>query len=189
MENSGGGPDLGGAESVLTEWQERATVALFAYNDAANRCRTWNTFLGSIAAVLAAAIGTTVFVTLQHELNLAARITVGAVSVLTAVVSGVLASASLPHRIGDYEKAARRYGRLRRELEENRWLLAAGGLQNVTRVVALLREALDQAAEDSPNAPQRIWDRARRRVKEKSGSEGDGSADGGTGVTDQTISR
>lgn len=151
-------------EALLREWQSRAALALFAYNRAATRCRAWDTRLGGIVAILTAVVGTSVFATLENAVSTAARIVVGIVSVAAATVAGVQAFATLSKRAYEYERAARTFGSLRREIEETRWLLLDDpGAQG--KQVPALRVRLDDAARDAPNAPPRIWNRARREMK------------------------
>jgi hypothetical protein len=151
-------------EHLLREWQSRAALALFAYNRAASRCRAWDTRLGGLIAVLSAIVGTSVFATLQNDVSVGAKIAVGMISVTAAVVAGVQAFATLSKRAYEYERAARIFGSIRREIEETRWLLH--GDPDVTAArVSELRLRLDEAARDAPNAPPRIWNRARREMK------------------------
>ena len=149
---------------LLDEWRVRAMLALFAYNRAANRCRRWETFLGGAATILTASIGTAVFATLKSDVDFAARLIVGTASVAAAVLSAIQVFAALPGRIEQYEKAARRFGAIRREIEETQ-ALAALGQDLSAQVLDNLRSTLDDAADNSPNAPSRIWARTRRHVK------------------------
>lgn len=151
-------------EQLLAEWQSRAALALFAYNRAASRCRAWDARLGGLIAVLSAIAGTSVFATLESGFGTAERIAVGLISVTAAVVAGVQAFAALSKRAYEYERAARRFGSLRREIEEARWLLHDDQASLSARV-SVLRTMLDDAARDAPNTPPRIWNRARREMK------------------------
>jgi hypothetical protein len=149
-------------DSLLATWQERALLALFAYNRAANRCRTWNTGIGLVVAVLSAVVGTSVFASFGQSVSTRAKILVGSISLLAAVMSGIQAFAALPQRIDEYEKAARRFGIIRREIEQIRTLTPASQIENE---LSRMRAALDAAAEVSPNAPRNIWNKTRRHVK------------------------
>lgn len=155
-----GGRPYDDLEALLREWQSRAALALFAYNRAANRARRLHVTLGGTVAALTAAIGTSVFATLEQDVGTAARIVVGLVSVSAAVLAGVQAFASLPARIDDYERAARRYGDLRRRIE-----LTRARAQVDESTLEELRRALSDAAENSPNAPPSIWNRTRREMR------------------------
>lgn len=142
------------AEVLLVDWQQRATLALFAYHRAANRCRTWHARVGGAAVILTAVIGTAVFATLQSELSFVPRLVVGAVSVLAAILAGIQTFAAFPQRIEDYEKAARRYSAVRRDIEAVRLSLPVGA-DEIKGEVARIRESLDRATADSPNGPRR----------------------------------
>jgi hypothetical protein len=117
-----------------------------------------------LIAVLSAIVGTSVFATLENDVSTAARIAVGLTSVAAAVVAGVQAFATFSKRAYEYERAARTFAALRREIEEARWLLH-GDPETLTARVPMLRTKLDDAARDAPNAPPRIWNRARREMK------------------------
>jgi len=139
-------------------------LALFAYNRAANRCLVWDVRIGGCVAILTALVGTSIFATLDEEPGLVAKIAVGLVSVTAAVASGIQAFAGMPQRIEDYLKAARRYGAIRRDIEQLRAAGPSGGPiahAELTRI----RRSLDDAAESSPNAPRRVWERTRRHMK------------------------
>jgi len=151
-------------DRLLHQWQQRTIVAIFAYNRAASRCRMLDTLLGGIAATLAAAIGTAVFATLEQQVGTAARIFAGTLSVAAAILAGVQTFATLPKRVEEYEQAGRRFGSLRREIELLRLTLPetpAGMAQAVEEI----RRRLDLAAQSSPNAPRRLWERTREQVK------------------------
>ncbi len=152
-------------DRLLHDWQNRALLGLFAYNRAATRCRLWNARLGLLVATLTAVVGTSVFATLHENVSLPARIGVGLLSLLATVLAGVQTYAELPQAITEYEKAARRFGAVRREIEEARLLLNNLDEAEVFALVANLRCGLDRVADESPNAPGRLWEKTRRHVK------------------------
>lgn len=151
------------ALSVIRLWQRRAAVSLYAYNRAANRCRRWETRLGACVAALTALIGTSVFATLREQVGTGARIALGTLSVAAAMMSSVRTFAGLGQRVEQYERAARRYGVVRRRLE-----LAQISLPDSDPALMALLESLEAdlnaAAENSPNASARIRDRVRREM-------------------------
>lgn len=151
-------------DDLLREWQSRASLALYAYNRAATRCRAWDTRLGGLIAILTAIVGTSVFATLQNDVSVGAKIAVGLVSVLAALVAGVQAFATLSKRAFEYERAARSYGAIRREIEEMR-LVHRDDPEALAACVRTLRSRLDDAAREAPNAPPGIWNRTRNEMK------------------------
>jgi hypothetical protein len=160
--SSAGTPDW-----LLRQWQLRATLALFAYNRAADRARSWDARGGATAAIITAVTATAIFATLKENVSILPRVIFGVVTIAAAVLSGLRATAALPARIESYEQAARRYGALRREIESVRLeaRLNPSGAETALPDIERIRAELDEAAAVSPNAPQRIWNRARRHVK------------------------
>ncbi len=151
-------------DQLLAHWQERALVAFFAHNSSADRCKAWDTRLGGTVAILTAVVGTSIFATLNKDPSTAAKIGAGVVTVAAAIASGIQAFAGLSKRIEDYQQAARRYGSIRREIEQLRATADKAGAvpsEEVTRI----RNLLDIAADNSPNAPKRIWLKSRRHTR------------------------
>jgi hypothetical protein len=148
----------------LAHWQERALVAFFAHNSAADRCKAWDTRLGGAVAILTAVVGTSIFATVDNDPSTAAKIVAGVVTVAAAIASGIQAFAGLSKRIEDYQQAARRYGSIRREIEQLRATFAQNGAVPDAQVTRI-RTLLDTAAENSPNAPKRIWLKSRRHTR------------------------
>lgn len=140
-------------------------LALFSYNRAANRCRNLNTGIGLIVAILSAAVGTSVFASLGQSVSGLIKVIVGAVSLLAAVMSGIQVFAALPQRIEEYEKSARRFGVIRRQIEQTRLSLETVNAIELKAEMDRIRTSLDSAAEASPNAPRKIWEKTRRHVK------------------------
>lgn len=154
----------GRVDALLRGWDQRARLALFAYNASANRCLKWHARVGGLAAVLAAVAGTSVFASLGDDVEPAARVAVAVVSLLAAVLSGIQAFARLPQRAEEYERAARRFGAVRREIEQARIFLPSN-LAECQQTLDRLRTGLDDAAEQSGQAAERVWTRTRRHVK------------------------
>lgn len=157
-----------GADQLLAEWEERAVLAILAFNSAADRSRFWDRAIGVAAVALTTAVGTSVFASLQTEISSQFQIVVGLVTLLAALLSALQTFAPLEQGIEDYRRAARRYSALRRHIEHERLGLArAGDQQEVLRRVS---EQLAAAADESPNAPRSIYQRERRRIKGQSTS-------------------
>lgn len=151
-------------DGLLAHWQQRTLVAFLAHNLAADRCRSWDTRLGGSVAVLTAVVGTSIFATLNHDPSVTAKIVAGTVSVAAAIAAGIRAFAALPQRIEDYRLAARQYGAIRREIEQIRAVASADGEISVATITHV-RTLLDEVAENSPNAPRRIWAKSRRHTR------------------------
>lgn len=157
-------PSDGRVDALLRDWDQRARLALFAYNGSANRCLKWHARIGGLAAILAAIAGTSVFASLGDDVDPTARVAVAVVSLLASVLAGIQAFAQLPQRAEEYERAARRFGAVRREIEQAR-LFVPSDLAECQETLDRLRRALDDAADQSVQASERVWIRMRRHVK------------------------
>ena len=151
-------------DRLLEEWQRRATLHLVVFNKAANRSGRWNGILGWLTVALIALVGTSVFATLEHNVGLAARILVGSVGVVAAVLAVTLVVGRFPEHAEEYRKAGRRFGAIRREIEEAR-LLAPNDNAEIRKLLDHFRDLLDRAAEDSTNAPPGLWNKTDRQMK------------------------
>jgi len=141
-------------------------LALLSYNHAATRSRRWNTLLGASAAIASAVVGTGVIAYIsddskepQFSLGLAL------LSTLAAALTAAHTFAGFGSRISEYERAARQYGVVRRDLEVAlaEWHLCAVACKKED--IAKIARALDEAADNTPNAPGSIWARNRRHMK------------------------
>ena len=153
------------ADELLADWERRSLLALLAHSRSANRCAAWDSRLGSAGVALTAAVGTSIFATLGHDVGVGPRIAVGVVTVTAAVCTALHTFATLRERKEIYEHASRLHATVRRQIEVTRARLAAGESFDVWADVERLRRELDGAAAATPNASRRIWDRTRREVK------------------------
>lgn len=154
--------------SLLAEWDSRATLALVSCNRAATRYRQWNMLLGIGSAALSAVAGTAVFATLDNgDVGSWLRIIVGAVIVLAATLTAIQTFARFPELVDEYERSARRFGKVRREIEQMRPVLVGAdpAADETQEILSALRAKVDAAGEESPNAPRRIWEKTRREMK------------------------
>lgn len=151
-------------DALLEEWRSRVEHALFAHSAAADRARRWNTRIGVAAAILAAVTGSAIYASLRSDISLTARVALGSVSLLAAILASVQAFARLGERVEDHERASRRYGALRRRIELEVECPPSDAGERCVRLEAI-RTGLDQAAEDSPNVPPRLWEKVRRHRK------------------------
>ena len=78
-----------GVVELLREWSTRAGASADAHYELCTRLSRANLRFGVPVVVLTTFVGTSVFATLQHHVNIALRITVGMVSVLAAVLASL----------------------------------------------------------------------------------------------------
>jgi hypothetical protein len=93
--------------------------------------------------------------------------------VTAAILAVTLVVGRLRERAEEYRKAGRRFGAIRREIEEAR-LVPPDDAREMPRLVAHFRDSLDKAAEDSANAPPGLWNKTDRQLKRKFHALGEG---------------
>src|SRR4051812_10822647 len=76
-------------EGVLVDWRHRARDAQYAHHLAADRFERLNYRLGIPAVVFSTVVGTAVFATLQKEVDLRIKISVGLISVAAAILTAL----------------------------------------------------------------------------------------------------
>lgn len=140
-------------------------LALLSHARSANRCNTWEAWLGGTGAALTAAVGTGIFASLESEVGVVPRVAAGTVAFAAAIAVAVHTFADLPGRAKSYERAARPHAANRRRIEFLRARLAAGDDSDIWEQIDVLRIEMDRAASESPNAARRVWNRTRRELK------------------------
>ena len=76
-------------QPLLEQWLRRARENQLQHWESARHYENLNYSLGIPVVVLSTTVGTTVFATLQKQVRLSVQVTVGAVSVLAAVLAGL----------------------------------------------------------------------------------------------------
>jgi hypothetical protein len=112
-------------------------------------------FYGIGSTVLAAVVGSTVFVTLQNTASEAIRIIAGIVGVTAAVWSGIQTAAKYGQRAERHRQASRQYATAVREIAELRAIPPPAG--QLQARLDRLRKTLDETGAMAPNVPPRIW--------------------------------
>lgn len=153
------------ADELLSRWEQRSILALLAHARSANRCSSWDLWLGVAGAALTAAVGTGIFATIRNDVSTTVRAIVGIVTVAAAIFTSVHTFAALGQRTEIYERASRRHAAVRRRIELVRARLAAGEDFDVWAEVEGIKAEIDEAAASTGNASRRIWNRTRREVR------------------------
>ena len=117
--------------------------------------------------VLTTFVGTSVFATLQHDVNIALRIAVGMVSVLAAVLASLQTFLRFGERSEKHRTAAEAWAALRREVDEMVALhptyLASRG--DPKQYLDDLRRRMGEIAQQSPEMGESGWWRRERRYQ------------------------
>jgi len=148
-------------QDLLTSWHRRLRETQFCQYEAAKPLAHANYWLGIPVVVLSTFVGTSVFATLEKQVDMGVRITIGIISVAAAVLASLQTFLRLSERAEKHRAVAARVGSIRREIEQ---LLATEATQTTLAQDRLdrLREQINKLAEDAPSVSDRIWERAKR---------------------------
>ena len=153
-------PSSGGAE-YLKDWLFSITVLHRSHWNASRRYGQVNLWLGVSTSVCAAISGTSAFSSLTGT---GASIVTGTLGLIAAILAAVQTSLHASESSAEHKRAAIRFGKLRRELEEQ---LAVGVPEDVdarTAWLASFRERWDAVDDESPAVPSRFFDQAMRAL-------------------------
>lgn len=148
---------------VLGQWLHGIRVKQIAHVRAATRYDRLNRLIGLPVTILSVAAGTSIFATLATAEKKWVLVCVGAVSMVTAILSGLQTFLNYGDLAAKHRAASCKYGRIRRRIEEATVTqpdtLALGSL------LQEVREAWDAIDEESPLPPQNIFDEAAQGVR------------------------
>ena len=149
--------DWGNPRALLTDWHERVRDAQHGHNESAKRFERRNEQLGVPVIVLTALIGTTVFATLQKEVDLRIKIAVGSISILATILSSLQTFKKYAERAERHHMSGIDYGTLRREMEQDLAVPEERLGADPSRTLGYFREKLDALSRNSPHVPPDIW--------------------------------
>jgi hypothetical protein len=142
-------------DDLLLKWLQRARESQAAHYAMADRLARRGQWLGVPVIVITATVGTSIFVSIAADVVSAqAKVAVGCLSVVAAVLSGLQTFFKFPERAERHRVFGARYGSVRRELES---LVAEGTASREPHCLGLLREKLDRLAEEAPHVPTRVF--------------------------------
>jgi len=142
-------------ESLLEDWEQFALKASDRQSQACDHFEQRDSFFGISSTVLAAVVGSTLFVTLQNTTTTAIRLLFGTIGVAGAVLSGIQTTAKYGNRAERHRQAARQYGAAVRTIAELRALPPAA--DQIQARLDGVRKTLDDAGAMAANVPSKIW--------------------------------
>jgi hypothetical protein len=146
---------------LLRRWLIRVRESQFAHYEAASILQKMNYAFGVPVVIISTIVGTSVFASLTNAENIDSswKISIGMVSVLAAVLSGLQTFLGFSDRSQRHRVVAARYGIIRRELEE---VTAINDSDVSQERIAKLRDAIDTLALDAPNISRRLFLRTQK---------------------------
>lgn len=148
---------------LLKQWQNGIRIWHIAHIRSATYYESRGRLLGVIVIVLSTLVGTSIFADIQDSLGPYWKIVTGFMSALAAVLASIQTFMKYMELAEKHKVAAQKFGTLRREAE----LYLVSTPQNVESTLTALREKWSTLEQESPNPPQRIYDKARDKVAKK----------------------
>jgi hypothetical protein len=120
-------------------------------------------WLGVPVIVISGLVGTSVFASVAADvIPVQAKLLVGALSVLAAVLSSLQTFFKFAERAEKHKTFGARFGAIRRELEV---LHASGAAAGEPHYIGTLRERLDRLAEEAPAVSAAVHGRVRHQLQ------------------------
>jgi hypothetical protein len=131
---------------------------------AAERTEARGRVLGIASAVLGAAVGTSIFATIESVPALNWRVTAGILAIAAAVLGALHTFLDYSGRAAKYQLAGAAYGRLRRDFDGFFLELATGrDRPQLMAGLSRLRQQMDELGQESPLIPKRYYEAGRRQ--------------------------
>lgn len=146
-------------KEVLDDWYKRVEATQRAHYLSADHFAYWNLWLGVPVIALSTVVGTSVFATIQKQPETSVQIAVGLCSVTAAVLASLQTFLGYAARAERHRVAGAKYGAIGRELE----VLRACREEYAKETIDDVLERLEALALESPNNPQKIYERAKKR--------------------------
>jgi SMODS and SLOG-associating 2TM effector domain family 4 len=150
---------------LLRDWANRAAASSETHYAVAGRLSSRNVQFGVPVVALTSLVGTSVFATLQHNVQLGIRVGVGAASVLAAVLASLQTFLRFAERAEKHRAAAESWAAVRREIAEMVALhptyLASRG--DPKQYLDDVRRRMDEISAQSPEMGDSAWTKAQTR--------------------------
>ncbi len=147
---------------LLENWLRRLRILEACHYEAARPYSRGHLALGIPMTILTTIVGTTVFATLEKEVDMRSRVIVGSISVLAAILAGLQTFLQLGSRAAGHRSLATKIGPTRRLLEQ---MLIGDANSIPDDKIDALRVQIDQLASASETIPPRVYDKVKARIK------------------------
>jgi hypothetical protein len=132
---------------------------------AAERAETRGRVIGIASAVLGAAVGTSIFATIEHAPTVNWRVVAGFLAIAASVLGALHTFLDYSGRAAEYRLAGAAYGRLRRDFDSFFLELATSrDRPQLMAGLSRLRLRLDELGQESPLIPKRSYAAGQRQL-------------------------
>lgn len=147
---------------LVLAWLRRARESQMAHYEMANILALRERWLGVPVILITTIIGTSVFASLTATaIAPEAKIIVGLLSVLAAVMSGLQTFFKYSERAEKHRSTAARFGAIRRKLEA---IYAEEREIQEPHYVSSMREELDRLGEEAPHIPVAVFEKIKKNI-------------------------
>ncbi|WP_213939595.1 SLATT domain-containing protein [Pseudomonas sp. dw_612] len=134
------------------KWYTRLASIGMGHYRAAMRYSFIHKMISIPAIVFSAAVGTTVFASMQQQIDIFWQVMVGAMSVLAAVMTALQSTLGYQELAEKHRAAGANYNALGREME---FMFESGGANNF-ECLDNIRQRIDSLAKESPHIPKSV---------------------------------
>jgi hypothetical protein len=142
---------------TMQEWNKGIRISQIANLRAATYYDTRNRKLDLLVIISSVVVGTSIFSILALSQDPRVLFVVGIISIIAAVLSGVSTSLNYPQVAEKHLRAGRKYGELRRRVDEFLCLKSDSELEQILDQILMEWDMLDA---ESPDVPQRFIEEA-----------------------------
>jgi hypothetical protein len=152
---------------ILEDWSRRAKNGQYAHYEAALRYSKRHYALGIPIIILTAVAGTSVFATLERQIDLRIQILIGSIIVISAILSALQTFLRLSVTAEKHRFISAQFLSLRNAITELQALPVDSDAELKARF-EILRHTLDRLEADAPIIDHDLWARAQDTMKSKS---------------------
>lgn len=156
---------------LLNIWDSDLRVFCHGHYDVATHLDRRNYQLGIPVVVLSAIVGTSVFASVSLDPSLYAKIGVGLISILVAVLGSLQTFLRLAERAEKHREAGARFGALLKEIEQHQAVQIPD--DELTGWCTDFRVRWDRLSAESPTIPRRIYKKHHAKQKNATNSKVD----------------
>lgn len=149
------------SKELLSRWALNAKRSQFANFEAARNFSQLHMAIGIPVVILTSIVGTSLFASLESDVNHSYRIILALISVISAVLASLQTFLNYGERASRHRAIAVEYGAIKRHIQE---LLSRSDVTN--QEVSSVREKMNMLGKDAPEVPSKFHQMAKQAVPE-----------------------
>jgi hypothetical protein len=149
-------------KQLLDDWHLRTTTAQFGHQAQAEKTRRKSIWLGAPVVIMTTLVGTSAFATFGDATSNEAKLLVGTVSILAAVLAGIQTFLGYSQVAERHGIAATRYATLRRRIE-------VALTRHDASLLDSIRGEMDKVGGASPQIGTKVWKQSIEAAKQEIG--------------------